>query len=82
MLIDLATRTRCVRRIDLMAKIAQCKESETWYSQIVYNLSRPKMSHVTDFAPPAHGDNSRSHSGLHDPLNIGREESDTEEVFT
>jgi hypothetical protein len=32
-----------------MAKIAQCKETLDLVLQIVYNLTRPKMSHVTDF---------------------------------
>jgi len=68
-----------VKRI--MAKISQCKEALDMVLWIVYNLSSSQDESCYGSCQPAHGTTLVAiQVGL--SINIGREESDTEEVFT
>ena len=64
-----------------MAKIPRYKEALDLVLQIVYNLSLSQDESCYGFCPPAHGTTLGAiQVALF--INIGREESDTEEVFT
>ena len=64
-----------------MDRIRQGKEALDLVLQIVYNLSSSQDESCYGFCPPAHG---TILGAIQVALskNIGREESDTEEVFT
>ena len=64
-----------------MAKITRCKEALDLVLQIVYNLSSSQDESCYGFCSPAHG-TTLGAIQVALSINFGREESDTEEVFT